>query len=122
MDYILVERDQFDSRLNPGSQAWVLTFYCLSDGTFWEMTVDSSYANYRRSGWRQVVQDPAPWGIYHNLRRTDRRSRTGMPIVTADSRADRTSGFATQDLALTRMSQDYHERHAEPPAFQELFE
>jgi hypothetical protein len=122
MDYILVEREQFDSRLNPGHQSWRLTFYCLADGTFWEMTVDTTFKNYRKRGWDHVVADPRPWAVYSDLARTTRVSRTGIPIVTADSQACVEYRFDSRDQALLVMEADYRERHPDATTFRELFE
>jgi len=122
MDYILVERESADSRVNPGVGFWRLTFYSIDDGTFWEMTIDPTYRNYRRAGWNHVVQDPSPWAVYQDLRRTPRQSRTGFPIVSADSPARVVYRCRDRDQALELMAEDYGQRHPEPKTkFQELF-
>jgi hypothetical protein len=85
-EYILVNIEQSRSRLN-GGDFWRLTFQSLDDGLTYEMTVDPAYTNFKRSGWNQVVQDEYPYGVYAGLRRTDKRTRTGVPVVSADGRA-----------------------------------
>ena len=122
MDYILVERESFDGRINAGARVWRLTFYCLADGTFWEMTVDSSYRNYKKKGWDHVVQDPSPWAVYQDLPRTRRTAKSGFPVVSADAEARIDLRFRDRDQALSVMSEHYRGRHPEPPAFQDLFE
>jgi hypothetical protein len=122
MDYILVEREEFDSRLNPGARSWRLTFYSVDDGTFWEMTVDSTYRNYRKSGWDHVVRDDNPWASYADLQRTDRQATSGFPIVSADSPARINHRFESRDQALKIMQLDYEQRHPEPTRFGSLFE
>ena len=85
MEYVLVEQLE-----QPGRNAvtmWRLTFYCIDDGTLWEMTVDPTYDNFKRSGWDRVVRDPDSYGVYQDLKRTQRCTREGTPIVTADSPA-----------------------------------
>lgn len=99
MEYILIDIDQQPSRLNSVTM-WRLTFYCLTDSTLHEMTVDSSYSNFRRSGWNLVVTDDCPWGVYRDLRRVDRKTKKGLNVVTADSRAKCVLELPDQDMAL----------------------
>ena len=87
MKYIMIDRQESRSKLN-GVTMWRLTFYCVDDGTFHEMTVDSSYSNFKKSGWNHVVAHESPWAVYLDLKRTTRTTRQGMPVVSADSRVD----------------------------------
>jgi hypothetical protein len=105
MEYILIDINQQPSRLN-GVTMWRLTFYCLTDGTLHEMTVDNSYANFRRSGWNHVVTDPRPWGVYRDLKRTTRKTRRGLSVVSADSRAKCVLELDDQDLAIALVELD----------------
>jgi hypothetical protein len=109
MKYILIDRQQQPSQLN-GVTMWRLTFYCVDDGTYHEMTVDNSYTNFRRSGWDHVVQDDCPWGVYRDLRRTARRTKRGMSVLTADSRAKCTLELDSQDQALDLVQLDQDQR------------
>ena len=109
MNYILIERTEQPSALNGGTM-WRLTFYCVADGTYHEMTVDASYTNFKRAGWDHVVADPSPWGVYKDLKRTTRRTRTGMAVVSADSRAKCTFELANQDEALALVQLDIDQR------------
>lgn len=105
MEYILIDLVQQPSRLN-GVRMWRLTFYCLDDGTVHEMTVDSSYDNFRRKGWDHVVTDPRPYGVYRDLKRTDRQTRSGLQVVSADSRAKCIVELEDQETALQLMEID----------------
>ena len=107
MKYILIEIQQQPSRLN-GVSMWRLTFYCLDDGTYHEMTVDNSYSNFKRSGWDHVVTDPNPYGVYKDLKRTARKTARGVSVLTADSRAKCVLELEDQDqaLALVQLDQD----------------
>ena len=96
MKYIMIDRQESRSRLN-GVTMWRLTFYCVDDGTFHEMTVDSSYTNFKKSGWNHVVAHESPWAVYLDLKRTDRRTRQKTPVVSADSRVN--VAFQCEDLA-----------------------
>ena len=47
--------------------------------------VDTTMRNYLLKGWRQVLQQPEPLGLYTNLEVT-RRTSNGLRVITADSR------------------------------------
>jgi hypothetical protein len=98
MKYVLVNRERFTSQLN-GTAMWRLTWVCLDDMSVWEMTVDSSMDNYLKRGWRGIVNDDRPWGVYTGLKRTGRTNKHGTPILTADSRPERIIPIESQDLA-----------------------
>jgi hypothetical protein len=121
MEYILLERTESPSRLNTGVRYWRLTFYSIDDGTFWEMTVDPTFKNFRKSGWNHVVGDPEPWAVYSDLRRTTRVSTTGMPIVTADSPARVVYRCRDNQEALALMQADYNLRNPDPTTFRSLY-
>ena len=122
MEYILLERTESQSRINVGVRYWRLTFYSIDDGTFWEMTVDPTFRNFKRSGWNHVVSDHQPWGVYSDLPRTTRVSTTGIPIVSADAPARVVYRCEDQQEALRLMEADYNLRHPEPTTFRDLFE
>jgi len=119
MKYILIDRQQQPSRLN-GTTMWRLTFYCVDDGTYHEMTVDNSYANFKKQGWDHVVTDPRPWGVYRDLKRTNRQTKRGVAVVSADSRAKCIQELDDQDTALKLVEIDQDERRG-GTTFQELF-
>ena len=70
-----------------GGNFWRLTFHGLDDGLTYEMTVDPAYNNFKRSGWNQIVQDEYPFGVYAGLRRIQKQTAQGIPILSADGRA-----------------------------------
>lgn len=111
--YVLVERSQHDSRLTPGARMSRFTWYGLEDGQLWEMTTDSGFRNWRRNGWNLLVEDPEPWGVYQGLRRTQRRTREGMPIITADSRPGLVYRCRDRAEALELVRWDQAQRHGE---------
>jgi hypothetical protein len=121
MKYILIDRTTQPSRLNAVTM-WRLTFYCVDDSTYHEMTVDSSYTNFRRSGWDHVVQDSNPWGVYRDLKRTDRLTRRGTHVVTADSRAKCTFELRDQAEALDLVQLDLAQRTGQANQYSELFD
>ena len=85
--YILIDRQEQASQLN-GVTMWRLTFQGLMSNRIVEMTVDNSYRNFHRSGWDQVVKNACPWGVYNTLRLTDKTTRRGVAVVSADSAAE----------------------------------
>ena len=119
MKYILIDREQSQSRLN-GVTMWRMTFYCVDDGTFHEMTVDSSYTNFKKSGWNHVVTAECPWAVYLDLKRTDRRTRQKMPVVSADSRVNISIQCEDQAEAQALVELDIQQR-GQTSQFHELF-
>ena len=85
MEYILFKQTERPGK--NGTTMWRLTFYSIDDGTEWEMTCDNTYRNFKRSGWESVCLNDDSYGVYSDLKRTDRRTREGVAIVSADSRA-----------------------------------
>ena len=115
MEYVLVEQNS-----RPGRNAvtmWRLTFYCVDDGTLWEMTVDPTYDNFKRSGWDHVVRDENSYGVYSDLKRTRRKTREGTPIVSADSPARLIHRLEDQQQALRLVEANEHP----PTRWQEMF-
>ena len=116
--YVMVERSSQVSRLN-GVTMWRLVFYSIDDGTLWEMTVDSSYRNFRGQGWDHIVEDDNPWGVYEGLRRSKRATAEGMPILTADSAAERVWRAEDREQALRLVEADQAQRN--PDMFRKWF-
>jgi hypothetical protein len=117
MEYILFKQEQRPGK--NGVTMWRLTFYCIDDGTEWEMTCDNTYKNFRRNGWDHVCTADDSWGVYSNLRRTDRKTKSGVPIVSADSRACLVYRCRDQAQALQLIEADLNTRT--PNTFQDIF-
>jgi len=109
-EYILVDIAQQRSKLNHVTM-WRMTFYSIDDGTVWEMTVDPTYKNFKRSGWDHVVESDIPYGVYGNLKRTDRISQSKLPVVSADSKAEVIYRCVDQNEALKLMEADISQRN-----------
>lgn len=109
MEYILTDMTAQPGR--HGVTLWRFRFYSLADGTLWEMTTDATYRNFRRSGWQLVTEQPDPWGAYQNLQRTQRRTREGLGVITADSPAQivwRAQDRAQALAVITAREQELH--------------
>ena len=47
--------------------------------------VDTTYRNYTRSHWDQIVTKENPLGIYTGLRRTEQSTQDQLQVISADS-------------------------------------
>jgi hypothetical protein len=120
-EYILVNIEESISHLN-GGRYWRLTFVSLEDGTTHEMTVDPAYTNFKRSGWNHVVEDAYPYGVYTGLRRTQKTTKSGVPVVSADGKA-RIVYRCADDAELVRLVEANAKQFERPPTrFGELFD
>lgn len=118
--YILVDRISHPSRRNHSVTCWRMVFYSLDDGLLYEMTTDSSYRNFRASGWDWITEDDQPWGVYEGLTRTTRTTQEGMPIITADSRPSLIWRAQDRDQALKLVEADQNSRN--PTDFERIFD
>jgi hypothetical protein len=118
MEYILFKQEERPGR--NGTTMWRLTFYCIDDGTEWEMTCDNTYKNFRKSGWDHVCTSDDSYGVYKDLRRSDRKTRSGVPILTADSPAKIVYRCADQQEAFQLIEADLDGRG--PNTFRDIFE
>ena len=118
MEYILFKQEERPGK--NGVTFWRLTFYCIDDGTEWEMTCDNTYKNFRRSGWDKVCASDDSYGVYSDLKRTDRKTKDGVSIVTADSRAKLIYRCADQEEAFKLIEADLNTRA--PTNYQDLFQ
>ena len=97
-EYMLVAVEASWSHLN-NCKMWRMTWIDLKDGSIWETTVDESFRNFHSKGWDVLVNNPNPYGIYLGLRKSQRTSRQGYGILTADSRPDMLVQCDDQDMA-----------------------
>ena len=118
-EYILVDITEGRSQLNGGT-FWRLTFHGLDDGATYEMTVDPTYTNFKRSGWDRVVKDEYPYGVYTGLRRTKKVTNKGVPIISADGSA-RIIYRCENDEELARLVLANAESFQKTTQFKELF-
>lgn len=82
--YLLVKIDgPRDSRINTGRLYWRLTWFCVEDADYWDMTIDDSYQNFKRFRWQDFL-DREQYGLYSGLRRTQRQTGTNRNVLTAD--------------------------------------
>lgn len=83
-EYILTDITRKEGKLNY-SDIWEITFVDLVDLQVYATVVDSTYRNYTRSGWHNLVNGPVPYGLYTGLRKTAKRDKDGLPVISADS-------------------------------------
>jgi hypothetical protein len=117
MEYILFKQTEQPGK--NGVTMWRLTFYCIDDGTEWEMTCDSTYKNFKRSGWDHVCNSDDSYGVYSNLRRISRNTQAGRPVLSADSKAHIVYRCRDQEEAFQLIEADLAGRT--PTNFTDLF-
>lgn len=120
-EYILVNIEPGRSHLN-GGDFWRLIFQSLDDGLTYEMTVDPAYNNFKRSGWNQVVTDEYPYGVYTGLKRTQKQTNRGIPIVSADGRARIIYRCENDDELAELVQANAQSFQKSSNTFQELFQ
>lgn len=79
---VLCKREDRYSHLNTGHYI-KFTFFEVETGELLECSVDSTYKNWKH--WQDIINDSDPIGIYHNLIVTNKRTKAGLKIVSADS-------------------------------------
>jgi hypothetical protein len=84
MDYLLINRKPQDRGMN-GVTMWRLQWFDIWNQQVLDTTVDETYRNFYSAGWYDLVKDPNPWGFYTGLKRTNRVTRQGHGVITADS-------------------------------------
>ena len=111
MQYILIGKNSEHS-IHNDCPMWRLTWYCIDDGSLWEMTVDETFRNWPH--WRNFVTNKT-WGIYTAIRRTKRLSRSNLRVASADSRPELVESLASQAQAhdLAQKVADYHSNQME---------
>ena len=83
-EYILTEIERKSGKLN-GSIIYV--FHLIDTETLekYESVIDTSYRNYTRCGWDQIINSQSPLGIYKGLRITTAKTNKGKKVINADS-------------------------------------
>lgn len=64
---------------------WKLTWLKISDRSVWTQTLDPSFSNWRKCKWDRFVTEPI-YGLYANLKETDRQDQDGFGVASADRR------------------------------------
>ena len=67
-----------------GSTIYTLTFIDTEDLTKYECIVDTTYKNYTRCRWNDIIASKA-YGLYSNLTRSTRTTNKGTKVIDADS-------------------------------------
>jgi len=64
---------------------WTVIYMKTSDLSIWTQILDPSYGNWRKNNWDRFVTEPI-FGLYTNLKETNRTDRDGRGVVSADRR------------------------------------
>lgn len=118
--YILVDRTSKPGK--NGVTMWRFVFYNLEDGSIWESTPDATYKNFRRAHWDLLSQDTCPWGVYNNLHRTQRTTKTGSGVVSADYSPQLLHRLDDQQQALDLMQLNEEELNPPKTNYGDLFQ
>jgi hypothetical protein len=97
-DYMLVACERGWSTLN-NCRYYRFTWIDLDDLSIWETTVDQTFRNYHKKGWDRLCESEPQYGIYTGLRKSQRTSKQGYGILTADSRPELLTAVDDQDMA-----------------------
>jgi hypothetical protein len=80
--YILAQcHERFSHRSQ--NTYYLLTFIDPDTSKVYECSVDPDMDNWKL--WRDYLTKQNPLGIYSNLKETQRKSKAGVPIISADS-------------------------------------
>jgi len=82
-NYLLTKITGKLGKLN-GSQIYTLTFVDADTLDTLECVVDTTYRNYTRSRWNEVI-DNELYGMYTNLVRSSSKTSKGKQVINADS-------------------------------------
>lgn len=83
-EYILTDITPKLGRLN-NTRIYDITFVDIVDLQVLMCVVDESYRNFTRCHWDTIVTGSVPYGLYAGLRRTSRRDKDNLPVISADS-------------------------------------
>ena len=100
---------------------WDITWVDLSTLTVYITVVDESMRNYTRSGWARMVHGDIPYGAYTGLIRTRRRDRTGLGVISADSRPQLMSPLTVSQVTDLIEHQQQQLARLEATPYQTLF-
>lgn len=81
--YILTKITGKQGKLN-NSQIYTLTFVDNETLQEYECVVDTTYRNYTRSRWNEII-DGEIYGCYSNLKRSSAKTSKGKEVINADS-------------------------------------
>ena len=83
-EYILTDITPKLGHLN-NTYIYDITFVDLVDLQVYMCVVDESYRNFIRSHWDGIVTGHIPYGLYTGLRKTAKKDKDGLPVISADS-------------------------------------
>jgi hypothetical protein len=95
--YILYEIEQKKGKLN---QSTIYVFHWLEKDTLekYETIVDTSYKNYTRCGWNQIINSTNPYGEYGQLRISPKKTNKNKKVIDADSLPKKYEHMSVDDI------------------------
>jgi hypothetical protein len=94
---ILTEIEQKEGKLN---QSIIYVFHWIDCETYdrYETIVDTTYRNYTRCKWNEIISSSKPLGIYGNLRITPAKTKRGKVIINADSKPEKITDMTMDEI------------------------
>lgn len=102
MAHLLVKLQKQRSIINH-CPMYRITWYDVDTGTVYETTVDESYNNFAKNGWEYLVNQANPFGAYENLKVSNKTTKLGIPVISADSRPQMIMSLRDETEALEVM-------------------
>lgn len=103
---------------------WRWRWYGVEEGEVLETTTDSTMRNWHTRGWRELSEDPCPWGVYENIHASSRKTNQGVGVANADYRPVLMDRVESQEQAeyLVRGLKESRKQLAVENTFDNLFE
>ena len=94
---ILTEIEQKDGKLN---QSRIYVFHWIDCETYerYETIVDTTYRNYTRCKWNEIINSSNPLGIYTDLRITPAKTKKGKVVIDADSKPKKITNMTMDEI------------------------
>lgn len=97
MTYILVSIETKPSKIND-SDIFIITWLDETTLEKYETIIDTSYKNYKRNGWYDIVHSQMPFGRYTGLKPALRKTQKGKKVLDADSVPRKLESLTEDDI------------------------
>ena len=95
--FILAKIESRHSHKN-GGDYWLLTWIDTEQARILETSVDPQYDNYKN--WAPIINNKKPLGIYDNLKLSQRTTKNGTAIISADSLPRQLDPLSSEEVEL----------------------
>lgn len=118
--YILYEIEQKQGKLNNST---IYVFHWLDEHTLdkFQTVVDSTYKNFHRCGWKDIINSSNPYGIYGGLRISPTKTIKGVKVIDADSVPKKYEHLTIDDI-ITHITNKKQQQSNPSNTFGQLFD